>query len=43
MRSAIALVLLILIWGLGLWSFGQRVEQSTPPPAPAQADGLARR
>lgn len=40
MRSAAALVLVILIWALGLWSFAQRVERSTPAPAPAPADGV---
>jgi len=40
MRSAAILVLIVAIWGLGLWDFAQRVQRSTPAPTPPRAEGV---
>ena len=40
MRSAAIIVLIVAIWGLGLWDFADRVQRSTPPPPPPRADGV---
>ncbi len=40
MRSAAILLLLGVLWAVGLWAFSVRVDQSTPPPDPAPADGI---
>jgi uncharacterized SAM-binding protein YcdF (DUF218 family) len=33
-------LLLVVLWAVGLWAFSVRVDQSTPPAAPAPADGV---
>jgi uncharacterized SAM-binding protein YcdF (DUF218 family) len=40
MRSIAAFLVLVLIWTCGLWAFAARVQQSTPAPTPAPADGI---
>lgn len=40
MRSIAALLVLAMIWAVGLWAFAARVEDSTPPPEPAPAEGV---
>jgi uncharacterized SAM-binding protein YcdF (DUF218 family) len=40
MKSLALLLLLLLLWGVGLVAFGQRVAKSTPAPDPPQADGV---
>ncbi|WP_309606847.1 YdcF family protein [Phenylobacterium sp.] len=40
MRSLAALLIVVLIWLAGLMAFAARVQQSTPSPTPAPADGI---
>jgi uncharacterized SAM-binding protein YcdF (DUF218 family) len=40
MKSLAILLLLVLLWGVGLLAFGDRVAKSTPAPEPAVADGI---
>jgi uncharacterized SAM-binding protein YcdF (DUF218 family) len=40
MRSVAAFLVLVLIWTCGLFAFASRVQQSTPAPRPAPADGV---
>jgi len=40
MRSALALLLLVVLWAVGLMAFADRVDQSTPPADPPVADGV---
>lgn len=40
MRSLAALAVVVLIWAAGLLTFAHRVAESTPAPAPRQADGI---
>lgn len=40
MRTLAALAVLALIWAAGLFAFADRVQQSTPQPEPARADGI---
>ncbi|WP_394761587.1 YdcF family protein [Phenylobacterium sp.] len=40
MKSAAAFLVLVLIWTSGLFAFAARVQQSTPQPHPAPADGI---
>jgi uncharacterized SAM-binding protein YcdF (DUF218 family) len=40
MKSLSALMIVVMIWAVGLWAFAARVEQSTPAPEPAVADGI---
>jgi uncharacterized SAM-binding protein YcdF (DUF218 family) len=40
MKSLAILLLLILLWGVGLAAFGDRVAKSTPAPDPPMADGI---
>lgn len=40
MKGLTALLVLAAIWAAGLLAFAERVERSTPPPAPAAADGV---
>jgi uncharacterized SAM-binding protein YcdF (DUF218 family) len=39
-KSAVALLIVIALWAVGLMAFGARVAQSTPPPEPPAADGV---
>jgi uncharacterized SAM-binding protein YcdF (DUF218 family) len=39
-RTLAALLVIALIWGAGLFAFAARVQQSTPQPEPAVADGI---
>ncbi|UAL09018.1 YdcF family protein [Caulobacter segnis] len=40
MKSLAALLIALMIWGLGLLAFTGRVDQSTPAPEPPTADGV---
>ncbi|HEX6858821.1 MAG TPA: YdcF family protein [Caulobacteraceae bacterium] len=40
MKGLSALLIVVMIWGVGLLAFAARVEQSTPAPEPAAADGI---
>lgn len=40
MKSLAILLLLLLLWGVGLMAFGDRVAKSTPAPDPEPADGI---
>ena len=40
MKSLAALLVVALIWASGLMAFAARVQQSTPAPDPAPADGI---
>jgi uncharacterized SAM-binding protein YcdF (DUF218 family) len=40
MKSLAALLVVALIWASGLMAFAARVQQSTPSPDPAPADGI---
>lgn len=40
MRTLAALLVMTLIWTAGLLAFAARVQQSTPMPYPARADGI---
>ncbi len=40
MRSAAILLVVLMIWAAGLLAFAARVDRSTPPPEPDQADGI---
>ena len=40
MKTLAALLIALMIWGLGLLAFAGRVDQSTPPPEPPTADGV---
>ncbi|QUD86919.1 YdcF family protein [Phenylobacterium montanum] len=40
MRSAAVILLLVLMWTVGLATFAQRVDRSTPPNDPPRADGV---
>ncbi len=40
MKSLALLIIAAMIWGVGLLTFATRVEQSTPAPEPAVADGI---
>ena len=40
MRTLAALAVIALIWASGLAAFAARVQQSTPQPEPARADGI---
>ena len=40
MKTAAAILILIIIWSVGLVAFAARVEQSTPPEDPAVSDGV---
>ncbi|USQ94325.1 YdcF family protein [Caulobacter sp. RL271] len=40
MKSLAALLIALMIWGLGLLAFTGRVDQSTPAPEPPDADGV---
>lgn len=40
MRTLAALLVMTLIWTAGLFAFAARVQQSTPMPYPAPADGI---
>jgi uncharacterized SAM-binding protein YcdF (DUF218 family) len=40
MRSVAAFLVVALIWAAGLFAFASRVQQSTPQPPPAPADGV---
>ena len=40
MKSLAALLIALMIWGLGLVAFTGRVDLSTPAPEPPQADGV---
>jgi uncharacterized SAM-binding protein YcdF (DUF218 family) len=39
-RTLAALLVLALVWAAGLFAFADRVQQSTPQPEPAAADGI---
>lgn len=40
MKALGALLVVLLIWGAGLFAFADRVERATPPADPGQADGI---
>jgi uncharacterized SAM-binding protein YcdF (DUF218 family) len=40
MKSVAAFLVVALIWAAGLFAFAARVQQSTPQPKPAAADGI---
>lgn len=40
MKSVAAFLVVALIWATGLFAFAARVQQSTPQPDPAAADGI---
>lgn len=40
MRTLAAILIVILIWGVGLLAFAQRIERSTPPSEPRRADAI---
>lgn len=40
MRSVAAFLVLVLIWTAGLLAFAGRIQQETPAPRPARADGI---
>jgi uncharacterized SAM-binding protein YcdF (DUF218 family) len=40
MKTAAAILILIIIWAVGLVAFAARVEQSTPPDDPPVSDGV---
>lgn len=40
MRSAVILLVVILVWTVGLVAFAGRIARSTPPPEPPAADGV---
>ena len=40
MKTAAAILILIVIWAVGLVAFAARIEQSTPPDDPPVADGV---
>lgn len=40
MKSLALILLLLLLWGVGLVAFGERVAKSTPAADPPQADGV---
>lgn len=40
MRTLTAILIVILIWGVGLLAFAQRIERSTPPSEPRRADAI---
>ncbi|MET0293441.1 MAG: YdcF family protein [Phenylobacterium sp.] len=40
MRTLVGLIVLAVIWLFGLWAFAERIERSTPAPAPQVADGV---
>lgn len=40
MRLLAAIVIAVLLWGVGLFAFADRVRAITPPPEPAAADGI---
>ena len=40
MKTLAALLIALMIWGLGLLAFTGRVDQSTPAPEPPTADGV---
>lgn len=40
MKSIAAFLVLVLIWGAGLFAFASRVQRSAPAPEPAIADGI---
>lgn len=40
MKSIALFLVLVMIWGVGLLAFASRVEQSTPPREPPQAEGI---
>ena len=40
MKTLAALLIALMIWGLGLLAFTTRVDHSTPAPAPPVADGV---
>ena len=40
MRSLAFILLLVLLWGVGLWAFGERVAASTPAQEPQVSDGI---
>jgi uncharacterized SAM-binding protein YcdF (DUF218 family) len=40
MRVLAALMIMVMIWGVGLLAFASRVDQSTPPADPPVSDGV---
>lgn len=40
MKALVALIVAAAIWAAGLFAFVERIERSTPPPDPGQADGV---
>jgi uncharacterized SAM-binding protein YcdF (DUF218 family) len=40
MKSLALILILILIWAVGLFTFAARIDRSTPAPDPASADGI---
>jgi uncharacterized SAM-binding protein YcdF (DUF218 family) len=40
MRVVAALMIMVMIWGVGLLAFASRVDQSTPPADPPVSDGV---
>ncbi len=40
MRTLALLLIIVCLWGVGLWAFANRVAASTPAPDPPQADAI---